>query len=467
MGLYIFLIFFFFFFFFWVSLFSLSRSDILAGNLITLSIPTSYEAGFHGRTVFSKTRDKVPNFRASLGVEAVDGNYVCSLSVLLGDLEVWTSKQFTEFLLRGSCVAELTRDGVFLLRDSTGRIGWRTATLGESVERVKLLRTGNLVLTDARNQIKWQSFDFPGNVMLWKQRLPVPAQLTWVSANSSLSFSFTIQSDKIALYLNSASRRYSYWEYQTHKQRNISYSLLGSTGLKIFDRGQRKMAQILVDRRMPIRFLALGKEGNLGLYHYSPHRGKFETSFRAVNATCDLPLACGRYGLCTFSNTCRCLQFTHRSNGLSNNCDEGLRNIGFCETEESLRMVELVGISSVLEGTPQGENVTKEECSRLCMKECWCAAASFSENGNGGTRRGCFLYELVVGLKQVVDRRHQSSFLIKVPDRIVEDKSGISSRTKKWLLASGTVVDIVVILLIFAGFFWYFVLRKKKRETER
>ncbi|XP_068643895.1 G-type lectin S-receptor-like serine/threonine-protein kinase SD2-5 isoform X2 [Aristolochia californica] len=456
----------FFLFFVWCTFFSDSRSEIMTGHMITLSIPTINEAGFHGRTVFMETRDKIPNFRASLGAEAVGGNYVCSLSVLLGEVEVWSSKQFSEFLLQGSCVLELTIDGVLQLRDSTGRIGWQTATVGEGVEKVKLLRTGNLVLTDARNQIKWQSFDFPGKIMLWQQRLAVPSQLTSVSTNSTLSFSFSIQYNKIVLYLNSANHKYTYWEYQTHKNRNISYSLLGSTGLKLFDRRHRKMAQIFVNKTGPVRFLALGKEGNLGFYHYSPHKGKFEPSFRAVNATCDLPLACGRYGLCTFSNTCRCLQFTHQSHSVTSNCHEGLTT-GFCETEDSLRMVELVGIITVLEGTPQRANVTKEECSRLCMQDCSCAAALFSENRRAETRQGCFLYEFVVGLKQVVDRRNQFYFLVKIPDKIINGKHGSSSNAKKWLLVFGTLVDAVIILLIFAVFFWYCVFRKRKRPTQR
>ncbi|KAI3894125.1 hypothetical protein MKX03_024801, partial [Papaver bracteatum] len=68
------------------------------------------------------------------------------------------------------------------------------------LQRLQLLRIGNLILLDAMNRIKWQSFDFPANVILWGQVFNFS---TSISGNSTMFYSLEIQNNK-RMYLNSS-----------------------------------------------------------------------------------------------------------------------------------------------------------------------------------------------------------------------------------------------------------------------
>lgn len=108
------------------------------------------------------------------------------------------------------------------------------------VQRLNLLKTGNLVLVDELDLIKWQTFNFPTDVMVWGQRLDVETRLTAFVNNSNSFYSFEILRDKIALYFNSGQWKYSYWEFKPPNDQNLSFIGLVSNGLEIFDDQNRE-----------------------------------------------------------------------------------------------------------------------------------------------------------------------------------------------------------------------------------
>ncbi|KAF8402536.1 hypothetical protein HHK36_010621 [Tetracentron sinense] len=448
---------------FFICLFSICdhcKSDVPVGFRVTLPVPSEFNMGFLGRAFLMETAQIVPNLKAALSVEAINGKYSCSLEVFLGDTKVWNSGHFSQFYTSERCVLELTKGGDLQLRGSRERIGWRTGTSGQGVERLQLLGTGNLILSDAMNRVKWQSFNFPADVMLLGQRIDVSTRLTSFSGNPTSFYSFEIQKDKIALYLNSGNLKYSYWEFRPSKSRNIVFAELGSTGLELFNGRHRKIAQLSSQRYEPLRFLALGnKTGNLELYYYSPNEGKFVASFQAFNTTCDLPLACKPYAICTFSNTCSCIQFSRRASHLGSDCNGFSR--GFCGGGQ-VEMVELEGVVSILRGI-QTINVSKEECVNLCIDHCTCVSALYYAGGSPASQQECFLYGLVSGVKQI-DNVPGLSYLIKVPKGIGVDH-GKTASARKWLLTMGWVVDGLVILLVLGGFGYYFFVIRKRRKN--
>ncbi|PIA58071.1 hypothetical protein AQUCO_00500182v1 [Aquilegia coerulea] len=438
----------------------LCKSYIPIGFQVRIPVPSMYNNSFLGRAFFIETSYEVPNFKVGLSVEAVNGDHSCSLGVFLGDYRVWNSAHFMQFYARGICMLELTKYGNLQLRDSKGGIGWRSGTSLQGVERLQLLRSGNLVLTDAMDLIKWQSYNFPTDGMLWGQRLSVSTFLTSFSNSSSIFYSFEIQNNKLALYLNSDKQKYSYWEFRLTKNRSIAFAEFGSTGLKLFDGKVRKLAQILPKRLEPLRFLALEKNtGNLKFYHYSALKGKFEASFEAINSTCDLPMACGPYGICTFSNNCTCIQFSRKMYRHDPNCSEDFSS-KFCQSTSPVEMVEIMGVKSILRVPPQRVNVSKEECLNLCVHDCKCAAVLYSVTGTAIFLQECYHYGVVRGLKQV-EQGIGLSYLVKVPKGVGGD-SGKSWNAKTWLLITGGVIDGLVILLVMGGFAYYmFVIRRR------
>lgn len=441
-------------------------SDILAGYKVSLAVPTDFIVGFGGRAFIMETNQNqmVPNFRVALSVESVEQRYTCSLDVFLGEVRVWSSGHFSPFFTAEKCELELTQNGDLQLKGQKELVGWRSGTVGQGVQRLNLLRTGNLVLVDASNLIKWQSFNFPANIMLWGQRLNVATRLTSFPTtttnnndnnySTSSSFSFEIQEDKLALYFNSGGSKYAYWEFKPSLNRTITFIKVGSKGLDIFGDKYTKIARIPSGTlQQPLRFLALGNEtGNLGLYYYS-NKGKFEASYQALSSTCDLPLACKPYGICTLSNVCSCIRFITRD-GMNSGCSNGTSGGGFCGKAQ-VEMVELRGVTSVLKGDLAQVGIHKEECADLCVEDCDCLAALYSSSSED-----CYLYGLVRGVKQVWEGNGWS-YMVKVPKGRGGD-DGKSSGLRKWAVVAVGAADGLIIVLVLGGLGFYVVHKRRK-----
>ncbi|RDY11206.1 PAN domain-containing protein, partial [Mucuna pruriens] len=431
--------------------YAFSESGVGVGYQIMVAVPMEYEMGFEGRAYLVETNKTEPNFRVALSIEAINGKYSCSLQVFLGDVKVWDSGHYSRFYTTEKCLLELTRDGDLRLKGPKERVGWKTGTSGQGV---KILRTGNLVLVDALNSIMWQSFNFPTDVMLRGQQLDVATRLTSSQSNSSLFYySFEIENKKVAMYLNNGSSRYSYWGFQPSMNRSITYAKLSSRGLVLFDAKYKKIAQIPSEGIHPLRFLALKNEtGNFGLYYYSPEKGKFEASFQALNSTCDLPIACRPYGICTFSNSCSCILANENKGG--GECS-GETSGGFCNGKEA-EMQELDNVSSVLKNDPKMVNISQKACANLCLQDCKCAAALYFGNASTNVAE-CYLYRLVLGLKQV-DKGTGFSYMVKFPKGTGRNHD--RHNVKRWLLVVAGGVDGLIILLLVGGFGYWLVKRR-------
>ncbi|XP_050210754.1 EP1-like glycoprotein 3 [Mercurialis annua] len=439
-----------------------SKSDFHIGHRVTIAVPVEYSVGIIGRAFLIQTNQIEPIFKVALSVLPINGNYSCSLEVFLGDVKVWNSGHYSPFFTSDVCVVELTGDGDLQLKGAKDFVGWRTGTSGQGVERLQILGSGNLVLVDDLNRIKWQTFNFPTDVMLWGQRLNVATRLVSFPTNSTASYSFEIHRNKIALFLNSGKLNYSYWEFKPTKNRNISFIQLGTQGLDIFNDKHHKIASITSLSSwlhlQPLRFLALvNKTGNLGLYFYSHEKQAFQAAFQALNTTCNLPLACKPYGICTFSNTCSCIRLLTKDNN-SDQCSEGLRKESeFCGKSE-VDLVEFNDVGSVLNSNaPTKVNISKEDCANMCLQDCKCVAALYSRLSE------CFVYGLVMGVKQV-ERGLGFTYMVKVPKgtRVGHGRSGL----KKWILIMVGVIDGCVILLVLGGFGYYLIRKRRKNARD-
>ncbi|XP_021731237.1 G-type lectin S-receptor-like serine/threonine-protein kinase SD2-5 [Chenopodium quinoa] len=440
-------------------------NNVSVGYTFTLAIPSDYSEDFNGRAYLMETDQMPLNFRTAVSVEAMDGRYVCSLQVFLGSVMVWSSGHISKFYTSDSCVLEFTKMGDLRLKGLNDDVGWLTGTSGQGVQKLQLLDSGNLVLVDAQENIKWQTFNFPTNILLLGQRLSVATHLTSFPTNKSSSsfFSFEIHHDKVALYLNSGSNnnsnsyKYSYWEFQPSESRNITYIELASRGLEFFDDKFRNFSQIFAPYQDAARFLALDNDtGNLGLYYYSPYKDKLEASFQVLNTTCDLPLACSAYGICTFSRTCSCIRMLARKQDSSiDECNEEFITGNQCGKDEVWIMLELKDADSLLKNATSMSNSSKTRCANSCLNECTCAAALYSSR-----TRECMFLDVVRGVRQV-NRGSGLSYMVKVPKGRFgkHKKSGL----KKWVLVLILVGDGMVLFLVLGGLGYFLVWKRKKR----
>ncbi|BBH02568.1 D-mannose binding lectin protein with Apple-like carbohydrate-binding domain [Prunus dulcis] len=319
----------------------------------------------------------------------------------------------TQSLTSNICVLQLTQDGDLRLKGPKDRVGWRTGTSGQGVKRLQILRTVNLVLLDGLGNIKWQSFNFPTDVMLWGQRLSVASRLISFPTNSTSYYSLEIEQSRIALYLNSGKWNYSYWEFKPNKNRNIAY-VQWVARIHPSDHQTVQFGQ-------PLRFLALGnRTGNLKLYLYSPSIAKFDVLFKHSTPP---------------ENE------TSRSG--NSDCSQGISG-GFCGNGKTkAEMLELKGVGSVLRGAPKIVNVSKEACANLCLEDCNCTSALYSTAKGGMEVEECFLYGMVIGVKQV-ERGSGLSYMVKV-GKGAHGGHG-KSNLKRWVLVLVGVVDGLIIL---------------------
>lgn len=338
-----------------------------------------------------------------------------------------------------------------------------------SMQRLSLLRTGNLVLVDEMNSIKWQSFNFPTDIMVWGQGLSSKTRLTAFPSNSTLFYSMEIKDDKIQLFLNYGKSKYSYWEYTPSGKRNITFVQLTSYGLEIFN-GNHKFDQIkstnTTTYSRPLRFLSLDKTtGNLRMYHYSEGSGKFEASYRALNFTCDLPMACRPYGICMPSGSCSCIRLVADEH-VQPGCNEVKDLEGLCGKGET-EMVELQGVVSVLRGDSYMDGVGKRACSGFCNEDCGCVAAQYVEGGDGGSLGQCFVYRVARGIK-TVERGNRVVYMVKVGGNDgVNYGGGKNSGLKKWVIIVVGVVDGFVIFLVLGGLGYYIFWKRRKNLVVR
>ncbi|GER55744.1 curculin-like lectin family protein [Striga asiatica] len=439
-----------------VQLQSLSLSEIKVGYQVTIAIPTVYTRGFQGRAFLIGADQKTePFFRAAVSIEAGENEkYSCSIDVFLGEVKVWSSGHLSRFYAVEKCVLELTENGDLRLKGEKELIGWRSGTPGQGVKRLLLLRTGNLVLVDESSLIKWQSFNFPTDVMLWGQRLSSRTWLTSFPMNSTLFYSLEIQHDKLVLYLNFGKSKYSYWEYRPNDERGVTFAMLSSNGLGLFN-GSHKFVEIRSNDREPVRFMSLdNRTGNLIFYRYSEENKKFEASYRALDSTCDLPLACGPYGFCYSSGSCSCIGgFDCKNENLEGLCGE---------KSTGVEMLELRGAVSVLRSASSGGNIGRDECAKSCLNDCKCLAVGY--DGNFGE---CFLYEVARGIKQV-EKRGEVVYMVKVPKGVVvhngHDKN---SGLKKWVIVVVGLVDGLIILIVLGGIGCYVILKRRRNLPGR
>lgn len=309
------------------------------------------------------------------------------------------------------------------------------------LQSLQLSNTGNLVLVDELNNIKWQSFHFPTNVMLWGQTLNVGTELTSFPTNSSSFYSFEIHREKLALYLNSGKFKYSYWEFSP-KPQNISFIRLATDGLLLLNDDSHKIAQIPSKRLQLLRFLAVeNTTGNLGFYYYSATTKKLEASFHALRSKCDEPNFCQVNEICTFSNECSFLELK----GIVGN---------FCKTY-TVEMKDIRGVTSILrDENKKIVNTTKEACSSSCIEDCTCVGALFIS-----LSKECYMYGEIKGMK-VVNLGEEMSFMVKV---LKDGKKG--NGLKKWELILIVVGDGIVLFVCLGGIGFYMLWRKKKEAN--
>ncbi|KAK1411258.1 hypothetical protein QVD17_37805 [Tagetes erecta] len=133
----------------------------------------------------------------------------------------------------------LNAAGDLVLRDADGSHVWSTNTAGKHVVGMRITKTGNLILFDARNTIVWQSFDHPTDSLVPGQKLFEKQKL--IASVSSTNWGkglYAVEVTKKGLfaYLRTNPRRvyYKYLINGSDKSKERSYVRFFNGSLALF-----------------------------------------------------------------------------------------------------------------------------------------------------------------------------------------------------------------------------------------
>ncbi|WCJ44608.1 G-type lectin S-receptor-like serine/threonine-protein kinase At5g35370 [Euphorbia peplus] len=336
--------------------------------------------------------------------------YLCVIHAASNTI-IWSANRDAPISSSGKM--DLTHEGI-QVSDHDGNIKWSTPPLRSSVEALMLTEMGNLVLLDKNNVSLWESFQNPTDTIVMGQQLPQGAVLVSAISNVDLStgdyrFSVT-DSDGVLKWHGKI-----YWKLsmETNAFRNsdylVDYMVLNRTGFFLMGlNGSAVVIQMSLVHSSDFSFVQLGSSGQFIISRFSGT--KMEHEFVGPANGCQIPLACGRIGLCTMSSrpTCSCpVGFNGGSSSqTSSNClpNDGLTLPSACNSTKNssnhlnsssvsyIRLAYGMDYFAIDFSEPKRFGVNLSVCQNLCLEDCSCLGI-FYENSTGS----CYALENELG----------------------------------------------------------------------
>ncbi|KAJ9145894.1 hypothetical protein P3X46_028222 [Hevea brasiliensis] len=321
----------------------------------------------------------------------------------------------------------LLKSGNLILTDA-GRITvWATDTVSESSVHLQLQESGNLVLNNSEGDILWQSFDFPTNTLLLLQPLSKDKQL--VSSRSQTNYSsgfykLLFDNDNVLhLLFASPSITSLYWpdpellvfeakRSTYNNSRRAYFDPLGnfSSSDKFFSKSADYGANFQ-------RRLTIDSDGNLRLYSREDKREAWTVSWQAISQPCSIHGICGPNSVCNYvpssGRNCSCLRGFKMKDvtDWSLGCEPEIK---LCLTNET-NFLRLTNVQFY--GYDYGfyPNYTLDRCKEVCSQRCDCPGFQFrfSKHGNPNNTPYCFVkFRLLNGFRSP---SFEDDFYLKVP----------------------------------------------------
>ncbi|KAI0496815.1 hypothetical protein KFK09_023139 [Dendrobium nobile] len=362
--------------------------------------------------------------------------------------------------------AFLSFNGSLVFSDQNSGVLWSTpATAGD---RVVLLNSSNLQIIKAAGPIDvlWQSFDFPSDTIVQDQNFTSNASL--FSANQR--YSMRLGSNYLALFMEFGRgvEEPMYWKRTALEAKNQIvagegpiYAQLSPLGfLGLYQKENAPVDELSFDSFARgitgFRRLTLEADGNLRAYYWN---GTIWVSdYKVISELCELPSACGAYGLCSAEEK-RCGCIDNRSHGClaadaGDLCGSGnddfwvLRRKGV-----DLANKEVLGFVKV---------ESLKECERLCKRNCSCWGAVYN-NASG------YCYEMdypIQTLLEVGDENKIGFFKVRITGNH-GGRGGGGGGDKVRKAAEALVVVGVLAAVTLAGVAIYRLWRARRKTGER
>ncbi|PON48735.1 S-receptor-like serine/threonine-protein kinase [Parasponia andersonii] len=355
--------------------------------------------------------------------------------------------------------------------DEPNHVIWSTPTFNSKVAALQLLETGNLVLVDDQNVRLWQSFDYPTNTIVVGQPLGVGKSLVGTRTGDDLSsgeYRLTVTDGDAMLQWKGI----TYWklsrDIRAYKDSNSAFSFMemNATGLfMLAGNGSTVAFNVELGSSKDFRIVKMGGDGRLSISSFI--RGNLVEEFSAPSQQCQLPLVCGRLGLCSSGGggatgsvpgNCGCPpSFYSKVHPAGSDCvptDESLSLPPPCKTNgASNSPVSYVKLGSGMDYFANGftdplkRGVSLSVCQDLCFQNCSCMAI-FHELSSGS----CYLIENELGSIMMSSSATQKDRLgyiktLVAPSVGNDEKRGFPKAGLVVLLSSGSVLILAVVLV--------------------
>jgi serine/threonine protein kinase len=332
--------------------------------------------------------------------------YLCIIHAASNTI-IWSANR--DAPISNSDKMKLTGEGITIF-DENGNSKWSTPKLKSQVKKLSLTDMGNLVLLDQFNNSLWESFQHPTDTIVIGQLLSVGSSLSSASSSSNFStgnYKLTItSSDAILQWFGQ-----TYWKLSVDSKayrishEDVQFMKVNTTGFYIFGHNQTVIVYQVSLSVTNFRIAKLAYNGQFTISSLSGENLKQE--FVGPDDGCQIPLACGRLGLCNDKSSpgCSCPSNFHVASGNSGGCvpNDGSRSLSLACSNSSTNNHSQSSVSFLSIGYGvryfgnkysdsiiYGVNVSL--CQDFCSSNCSCLGILY-RNSSGS----CYMIENELG----------------------------------------------------------------------
>ncbi|KAM7469680.1 hypothetical protein LguiA_007863 [Lonicera macranthoides] len=365
--------------------------------------------------------------------------------------------------VRENATLHFTANSGLELKDVDGTLVWSTNTSALPITQLNISDGANLMLLDSKDNVIWQSFDYPTDTWLPNQNISSKKGLTSSNSSSNLGtglYSLTMEeegpSNSLVAFINS-----------DPPQKYMSLVLFQYNSFSDYSsiEGFSNNALFKFDRRAyRFLFIRLEPNGHLNLYQLPNYNESYTVApislSRGVRkGDCDYPTVCGKYGVCSENGRCSCPggnygYFTPLL-VLQPNLGCGPVTPLSCKDAHLHTFLELNEVT-YFNFEFHNSKMDGDSCKKACLDNCTCKAAFFSP-GTGS----CSLQSQLYSLKSNGDSNYVT--FIKVQKQVLKEKRKL---TLVAVLASTLSVGLVNILVVSCYYYKMRINRNNKEEEE-
>ncbi|XP_028778302.1 putative receptor protein kinase ZmPK1 [Neltuma alba] len=306
---------------------------------------------------------------------------------------IWMANRDVLVNGKGSTLT-LRSNGNLVLNDAGQVDVWSTNTTSLKPPQLILKDDGNLILLEDSNHVVWQSFDFPTDTLVPGQRLTRHASLVSSKSQTDPSSGFHklfFDNDNVLRLVYDGPELSSiYWPPPWFQPWQVGRSTFNASRFVFLNLDGEFISSdnftsetsdygLVLQRR-----LTIDSDGNVRVYSRRHWGEKWDVSWQAFSAGCNVHGVCGENSFCKYEpytgRTCLCLPGYKLK-------DESDSSVG-CQPEFNLSCnPEDSGFLHIPNGDFYGYdqgtylNVTFDECKKECLKLCNCKGFQYSHDG--------------------------------------------------------------------------------------